>query len=69
MKAHAIRIDGGLPYGSIAGQWHRWTCSCGRVGDWTRGDGNAQNGGSNHRTSARRARNGGARHVAAMERK
>ena len=34
---------------------YRWACSCGRIGDW--------------KPRARSARNGGARHVAAMEKK
>lgn len=34
--------------------WYRWLCSCGKAGNWNR--------------VARAARNGGQRHVAAMER-
>lgn len=44
---------------------YRWRCSCNcRPGPWQEGD---QHGGS-HANAARRARNGGQRHVAAMER-
>lgn len=42
---------------------YRWACSCGRVGPWKSG-GSGSGGG----TAARRARTGGERHVAAMER-
>lgn len=49
---HDITLETGRPHGSPAGPWHRWSCSCGRVGDWTRGESNAKIGGSNHRTAA-----------------
>ena len=61
--AHAITIDTdraqavdnfGEAY-DVAGTRYRWRCSCGRVGGWTL-------------SRVRSARNGGARHVAAMER-
>lgn len=42
---------------------YRWRCSCGRIGPWKSGA-----SGSGGGPAPRRARNGGARHVAAMER-
>lgn len=63
MAAHAIAIDSdirtaidnhGATYQTAASRY-RWRCSCGRVGGWTL-------------SRVRAARNGGARHVAAMER-
>jgi hypothetical protein len=44
---------------------YRWRCSCGKAGArWY--EGSAESGA--HATAAHRARSGGARHVAAMER-
>lgn len=43
---------------------YRWFCTCGRVGPWKNGD----KASGQHATAARRARDGGLRHVAAMER-
>ena len=44
---------------------YRWQCSCGaRHGPWHQGSTDS----GSHAKAARRARNGGARHVAAMER-
>jgi len=63
MVAHVIAIETGPRFVGLAvdrgevepgGPIHRWRCSCERTGDW--------------KHSARKARNGGTRHVAAMER-
>lgn len=63
MQAHVITIDtdpatvtvDGVVNASPIGQRYRWRCCCGRIGGWTL-------------SRARSTRNGGARHVAAMER-
>jgi hypothetical protein len=64
VTAHAITIETSPRFVGLAvdlgehapgGPIHRWRCSCERTGDW--------------KHSARKAREGGARHVAAMERK
>lgn len=53
MTAHAITID--TLVAPVPPDRYRWRCSCRRVGKrWT--------------SSIRRARNGGARHVAMLER-
>lgn len=58
----AIALDAaGVPTGGFR---YRWRCSCGEQGRWHATD---KQSGSGDR-AARRARNGGARHVAAMER-
>lgn len=46
------------------GSAYRWRCSCGKQGEWRYGG----NRGSIDSAAVRSARNGGARHVAAMER-
>lgn len=56
MQAHVVEIKTDVEP-ELGATVHRWHCSCGYVGDWKVGEG-----------AARRARNGGARHVAAMER-
>lgn len=65
MQAHVIAIEqeGGTPL-----ERFRWRCSCGDVGPW-KGASEARRSDWQPRvTGPRRARNGGARHVAAMER-
>lgn len=57
MQAHVIEIETLPAYSNGLRTFppmHRWRCSCGRAGEET--------------TKPRSARNGGARHVAAMER-
>lgn len=68
MKAHVVdlqtqaqRDDAGNPTGMFR---YRWRCSCGARGQWQTGSDDS----GHHAESARRARNGGQRHVAAMER-
>jgi hypothetical protein len=67
--AHAITIETRVEDATVKTKpvlVCRWRCSCGYVGEWKR----PVVGGTTRRTqsAARRARNGGARHVAAMER-
>jgi hypothetical protein len=60
--AHTISIDTEVHL--LHGQFrYRWECSCGDRGPWK----TARNKG--HAKAARSARNGGARHVAAMEKR
>jgi hypothetical protein len=62
MRAHAVEIDTKQVDRSCAahGLSYRWRCSCGRIGPWWLTKVTAK--------PERSARNGGARHVAAMER-
>lgn len=67
MTAHVIEIRPGASKvwkNTFSGKWSRsvrWACSCGRVGPehLTQSD---------EQRAHRRARNGGTRHIAAMER-
>lgn len=59
MKAHAVTVDTEtvpvMVYSvNTSGYRYRWRCTCGSVGEW--------------KLKAHSARNGGARHVAMMER-
>lgn len=63
MVAHAIAIHTQVAADATGAMRYRWRCSCGRDGSWR----TARHGGS-PAIAARSARNGGARHVAAMGR-
>lgn len=84
MTAHVIAIENLTPFLELANPHDaeqfefpqpssRWHCSCGRVGEWKSTVGRTvtlgRNHGRPHRSAERRARDGGARHVAAMERR
>lgn len=67
-SAHAVDVqtqaqtdEAGNPTGMFR---YRWRCSCDRVGPWRTGTDDS----GHHAAAAQSARNGGARHVAAMER-
>ena len=72
MQAHVITIDtdpatvteDGVVDAHPRGQRYRWRCSCRKRGGWSASEIDDRR----IATAARRARNGGARHVAAMER-
>lgn len=62
IQTQAQQDDAGNPTGMFR---YRWRCSCGAPpGPWCEGSDDS----GHHAESARRARNGGRRHVAAMDR-
>lgn len=68
MTTHAVDVQTNVQSDAQGGPTgvfrYRWRCSCGRCGRWHAGSHDV----GAHADAARRARNGGARHVAAMER-
>lgn len=53
MKAHVIVVAtkrDALPEFSMSSAlWHRWSCACGKHGDWTASVRSARTGGEHHR--------------------